>query len=398
MAGFRIMQVALVMIVMAGAARADMTSQQLADDTLLFGTGDSVELNAPRDVLAAGSTVVLEGKVAQDTHAVGFDVDVGAATGDDLYAFGFSVSVRGPVLGDLTAAGMSLHTSSDAVVAGNSRLAGRTVIIDGPIRGGLAAAGAEVILNAEISGDVLVSAEKITFGPNAIIGGALTYSAPEQLNIPERVIAADRVQFKVYEPSDMMREAEDMWRDWESPAMPDFFTLFSGFLVTLGFFVVLGAVFLALLPERVHRLQRSIDARPGMSLLTGVIGLSILFGLVPISALTVVGIPLVPIVLIATVAVWTLGYVLGAYALAMRAMRTFGTAANPSIFLRLLALVVGVTLVALLNFVPVLGWMANFALVLAGIGAMTTAVFERVAGNAGPVLDTDMRPIEDTAR
>jgi hypothetical protein len=48
-----------------------------------------------------------------------------------------------------------------------------------------------------------------------------------------------------------------------------------------------------------------------------------------------------------------------------------------------------------LNFIPILGWMANFALVLAGIGALTAAVFERLAGNIDPVLDTDMQPIED---
>lgn len=392
MAGLKIAKVALVAILLAGPSNADLTRQTIADDVMLFGSGNSVQLDAPRDVLAAGSTVVLGGAVAQDTHVIGFDVDVGAATGGDLFGIGFTVGLRGPVSGDLTAAGMSLHTSTDAVVSGNARLAGRTVIIDGPILGGLAAAGAEVILNAEVSGDVLVTAENITFGPDARIAGILTYSTPEKLEIPERVIAADRVQFKAFEQTEMMRQAHDMWRDRDYPTLPTFMALFSAFLVTLGFFFVIGAVFLALLPKQVNRLQRSIEARPGLSLLAGVIGLSILFGLVPISALTVVGLPLVPIVLIATVAVWTLAYVLGAYALAMWAMRAFSAAADPSIMMRLLALILGVTLVALLNFIPVFGWMANFALVLAGIGAMTTALFERLAGTVDPVLDTDMQP------
>jgi hypothetical protein len=394
MAGLTFAKAALTAMVLAGPAQADTTSRSIANDLFLFGSGNSVQLDAPRDLLAAGSTVVLEGAVAQDTQAVGFDVDVGAATGADLYAMGFTVSLRGPVLGDVTASGMSVRTSKTAVVSGNARLAGSTVIIDGPISGGLAAAAAEVILNAPVSGDVLITAEKITFGPDARIGGSLTYSMPAKMDIPERVIGADRVKFEVYQQPEMIRGAHQMWRDWDYPGMPTFMSLFSGFLVTLGFFFVVGAVFLTLMPKPVQRLQRSIDARPGMSLLTGVIGLSILFGLAPITALTVVGLPLVPIVLLATVGVWTLGYVLGAYALAMRVMRSLGAAEDPSIMLRLLALIVGITLVALLNFIPFLGWMANFALVLAGIGAMTTALFERLAGNAGPVLDADMQPIE----
>ncbi len=193
----------------------------------------------------------------------------------------------------------------------------------------------------------------------------------------------------------MMRDAGEMWSDFEYPVLPTFMSLLGGFIVTLGFFVVLGAIFLSLMPKKVARLEHLITERPGIALLSGVIGLSILFGLVPISALTIVGIPLVPIVLLTTIAVWTLGYVLGAYAVAMRALRGAGAPENPTIWIRLLALVVGVTLVALLNFIPFLGWMANLALVLVGIGAMTMALFNQMIGTPDPVLDVDMKPVSD---
>lgn len=135
------------------------------------------------------------------------------------------------------------------------------------------------------------------------------------------------------------------------PVLPTFLPVLSGFLVTLGFFVLIGA-------------------------------------------LTVVGLPLVPIVLLAKVVTWALGYILGAYVVAMRAMRGLGAAENPPVWMRLLALVIGVTLVALLNVIPVLGWMVNFALVLLGVGGMTTALFDRLVGSVAPALDADMRPIE----
>jgi hypothetical protein len=223
----------------------------------------------------------------------------------------------------------------------------------------------------------------------------LTYSAPARMDIPDRVVPADRVIFEPYERSEMMTGAREMWSDWEYPVLPAFLSLLSGFLVTLGFFVLVGALFLTLAPSQVRHLRRTIDARPGLALLSGVIGLSVLFGLVPISALTIVGLPLVPVVLLATVVIWTLGYILGAYVLAMRAMRGLGSAENPDIWVRLLALVVGVTILALLNFIPVLGWMANFALGLLGVGGMTVALFDRLKGNVGPVMVTDRRPKEN---
>lgn len=398
MIGSNALRATLVLLVLASPLKAETLNEVVGGDTLMFGSNPMTPVAAPRDVVAAGPTVTISGTVAQDTHAMGFDVEIDAATGEDVSAMGFSVNLRGPVGGDLTASGFTIRLSRDAEVAGNARLAGGTVTIDGPVRGSLVALGAEVILNAEVTGDALISAETIIFGPEARIGGTLTYSAPTKIDIPESVIAADRTTFTTLDHRGMMRDAGEMWRDWEYPVLPTFMSLLGGFIVTLGFFFVLGAILLSLMPRKVGRLEHIIAERPGMALLSGGIGLSILFGLVPISVLTIVGIPFVPIVLLATVAVWTLGYILGAYALAMRALRGTGAPENPTIWIRLLALLVGVTLIALLNFIPFLGWMANFALVLIGVGAMTIALFNQMIGTTDPVLDADMQPVSNSPK
>jgi hypothetical protein len=48
-----------------------------------------------------------------------------------------------------------------------------------------------------------------------------------------------------------------------------------------------------------------------------------------------------------------------------------------------------------LNFIPFVGWVANYTLVLLGIGAMIRALFFYFIGNPGLALDVDMKPIED---
>lgn len=391
--GLKSVLIAAVLIALAGPGVADTPDREIGGDILRLGDL-GVPLAAGRDVLAAGATVSLDGRVAQDAHAAGFDVDVDATTGGDLFALGLSVSLRGPVGGDLTASGFSIRVGPEAEIAGNARITGARVTIDGPVLGALAVAGGKVTLNSKVSGDVLLAGETLVFGPDARIGGTLTYAAPARIDIPAHVVSAQAITYPPYHRSEIMKDARDDWSDWEYPVLPTFLSILSGFLITLGFFVIIGALFLTLAPKQVRHLRRGIDARPGMALLSGVTGMSILFGLVPISALTVVGLPLVPIVLLATMVVWTLGYILGAYVVAMRAMRGLGGGENPEIWLRLLALIVGVTLVALLNFIPVLGWMVNFALVLLGTGGMTTALFERLTGNVGPALDVDMRPME----
>lgn len=351
---------------------------------------------AARDVVAMGASVTLSADVAEDVHAMGFDVEIDGAVGGDVVAAGATVSMDGPIAGDVTASAMTLRIGLNAEITGNVRLVAGTVRIDGPILGALVAAGGEVTLNAPIMGDVVLTAGSIEFGPEARIDGMLTYYAPAPLDVPLRVIGADRVQYQPATHPETWRDFRDEWADWERPAAIGPWAVVGGFLVNLGLFLLIGALFLTLAPNMVRSLRRRAEARPGMVILTGVIGLSILFGAVPVSAISIVGLPLVPLILLFTVVVWVLGYILGAYVLAMRVMRGLGGEESPGIGMRLLALALGVTLMALLNFIPVIGWMANFALVLLGVGAVTTRLFDSTLGRLEPELDQGLAPIDRT--
>src|SRR5690606_19388462 len=124
--------------------------------------------------------------------------------------------------------------------------------------------------------------------------------------VPERVISPDSVRFEKMQPWQLTKRMRDGWTEY--PVLPAFMSVFAFFLVSLAFFVALAAIFQSFLPKVLNRMQLAVQSRPGQVFLLGVIGLSMLFGMVSIIALTVFGLPLVPIVLLAIVAVWTLGY------------------------------------------------------------------------------------------
>ncbi len=396
MARFVVSTVFAVAVLTAVPAVAGPETRTNGGDIFVSGSGSTGSIAAPRDLFAAGGSITAQGQVSQDTHVAGFSVEVEADTVGSVYAAGASVTIRGAIGQDLSAAGFSVRTAPGAVTQGNARMAGGTVTIDGPVNGALTAAGAEVILNAPVSGDAMIVAESLSFGPDARVSGTLHYSSPEEIAVPERVATADRVTFERLEQVDMMQEMGKSWMAREYPVLPTFMSIFAAFLVTLAFFIVVGAIFLAFAPNAVESLRQRTLARPGLTLLTGVIGLSMLFGLVPISAMTLIGLPLVPIAILAIIVVWTLGYILGAYVVALRILTAFGTGPEPKSLGRLVALAVGVTVIAVLNFIPVIGWLANFGLVLLGIGAITSALFDRIVGNVGAAYDVDMRPIDDT--
>jgi len=379
---------ALGLALTATAVLAEPQTLQNGGDQFLTGLSATQTLVAPRDVMAAGATVSLRGTVAQDTHATGFDVEIEAETGGSVYAAGASVTLRGIIGQDLSATGFTVRTTPDAVTAGNARLSGGVLTIEGPVTGALTASGGEVVLNAPVGGDAVMAAGSLRFGPDAKIGGTLRYFASEPVAIPASVISPDRVSFVETKMADRFRDMGRMMGRDSMPAMPGFVPMFAGFAVTLGFLALLGAAFLAFLPGPVEALRQSALARPGRCLVAGFLGLACLFGLVPVSAMTILGLPLVPFVVLAILVLWTLAYLLAVYVLALRLLAALSGQAEPGTWGRVGALVAGVVIVALLNFVPFLGWMINLALVLWGLGATVMMLAGRFAAPADAVSIT----------
>lgn len=380
-------------LAMTPAAWSEPSSVQIGGDHFYSGEIVNETVNLGRDGFLAGRTVTAGGVSQGDLHVSGFDVTVNAETVQDLYAFGATVILRGAVGEDLTAAGFTVRAEESAAIQGNARMFAKTVTIEGPIDGALMAMGQDVILNAQVKGDARIAAQSISFGPEAVVTGTLTYSSDDQLTVPERVAAPERVVFEKLDISDTWEEWEDMGR--EMPILPSFASMFFGFIVTLLFYLVIGAMALTFIPKRLQHMRQSIAAAPGRSILLGVVGLSMLIGMIPILAMTIVGIPFVPIVILGLIAVWILGYALGAYSVAMRVWSAISDDPEPGKISRLVVLAAAITTVALLNFIPFVGWVVNYTLVLLGVGALTRALFMRLMGNPGAAFDLDMQPIED---
>lgn len=369
-------------LAMAGFARAEVTSRMMGGDLYLSGTGASGNLSASRDVFAAGPSLSLRGQVAGVTHAAGFDVEVDGASAGSIYAVGATVAIRATTGHDLSAMAFSLRTLPSAVTQGNARLAGGMVTIEGPVSGSLGVSGGEVVLDSVIGGDVWIIAEKVSFGAGARIGGNLIYSAPSEVSIPEGVIPTDRVRFTKLERSEMLRDMRTAMRERDYPVLPAFMTLFTMALVTLAFLVALGAVLLAFFASRVEHLRTIAAARPGFTILMGFLGLATVLGSVPVSAMTLIGIPLVPVAVLFCVVVWTLGYLMGVYVVALRFWQGMGGDPSPGTAVRVAVLAAGLVVMTVLNFIPFLGWFANMVLVLLGTGAVATAITLFLAARA----------------
>jgi hypothetical protein len=243
----------------------------------------------------------------------------------------------------------------------------------------MASAG-DLTLNGTVTGDALLTAGTMNFGPNAKVGGTLTYYAAAPITVPASVAAPERVRFVKLEAG----AAATSVGETAKRALPGFWPTLAGalaaFALVIAFLVAVSAVLFAFAPRMMEGLKDEALSAPVKVMALGILGLSMAVGLVPVSAITLIGIPLVPIAILLAIALWIMGYLAGAYALAAR--MTAGFRAPPT-GLGGKLVIVGLTVIvlAVLNFIPIIGWLINLAVVFLGLGAIMMRAARAITKN-----------------
>lgn len=341
-------------LALPAAAQDKAAERRLGDDLFVAGSNVRVAAGGLEDVFAAGRDIAIAANVRESVHLFGRRLRITGAVGQDAYAAGQEVEIRGPVIGDVAAAGERVELSGSA--GADIALAGREVTVTGPIGGDASLAGEMVEIAAPITGSVQIRAERIRFGPGARIDGTLAYWSPNRVDIPAGVIAANRVTGVRTEAARKTTEAE---------VAPRAVRFFVGVVV----FLVLAAVLAAVVPRRLALAHERIVERPWLNLLLGVIAASALCGSILVLALSIIGLPLVPIVLVLTPFVFAVGYLTAAFAVGRLSLGLARVRPIEGWLGAFTAMATGVVLLAVVRLIPILGWLVLVFAVIVGLGA-----------------------------
>ncbi|MDX5151010.1 MAG: polymer-forming cytoskeletal protein [Acidiferrobacterales bacterium] len=317
------------------------------DDYYAAGGTVTIDADVRGDVIAAGGTVVVGNRVQQDVMVAGGTVTVRGQVQDDVRAAGGDVTIDAQVADDTLASGGNVTITSDARVGGDAFLAGGDVTINGTVNGDLKAAGGTVTINGTVHGNVDVQAEKVVIASDARIDGDLNYRSPEKGRINKEAVIHGKTNYakgERYRPHPVAR-----------------------FLSVITFSVA-GIVVLLMFP----RFTSATTARMGRDFWKNLgLGFALLvatpvaFVLLMISFVGIwVGLPLLAIYLVSLV----LAYILAAFFVAGTgaSMFHFDTGSRGRM---IVALIVALLLLTALRFIPVLGGLVTFLLMLTALGA-----------------------------
>jgi cytoskeletal protein CcmA (bactofilin family) len=394
-----------------GGENITIQSGEVIDDDMYVGANEFVlDGTIKGDLIVFGSLVTIgqSGVVEGDLIAMGQSVVINGAVEDDARLAGASLSLgeEASVGDDLVAAGYSLETHTGSKVGGSLLFFGGQAVLGGKVADDVTVNAMGLELNGEIGGNIEAElggqedmppftpfafmpnmpaipsvSGGLSIGPDAQIGGDLSYIAPEDADIPAGTVTGGIDREEPLQP-----EIED-----EPPpsTAERTWSWLLGFIRRLVTLLLVGLLLVWLVPRFVQRGALKLYEKPLPSLGWGIVAFfAVFFVILTILVVTIVAAMFFGLITLGGLAttIVLIGFVLmGCVFLVFYVSAAYLSKILISFLIgrlilgrlndnwsegRFWPLVVGVLLFVILTAIPYLGWLINLLVILLGLGAL----------------------------
>lgn len=352
------------MLFKAGARNTVIADGQ--DDVVAIGARVSVLGEAAGDIWALGAQAEVDAVAKGDLSVMGGSVDVRGRYGGDAWLSGGTVLFDGAVGGELGVVGATVNIGPGARIGADATLVGASVTFLGAADGALTVNGDEITVAGRVAGPLTLAGRVVRIADGADIAGAVSVHSANPPQIAPGARLAGEIRTAPPVPERVPA------RDWRF-----------NWMVVLAFaasaFVVAASVML-LMPAVMATATGTVRNRLPLAFINGVlaaiggpivaVGLVLMLVTLPLGAFLFMAFPL-----LALLGHGTIGNAIGQWLLAL-------TGIEANMFMRLVALAVGVGIVAALGLIPYLGIVLVLLLLVVGVGAALLAFAEHLFGSA----------------
>ncbi|MDK2930350.1 MAG: hypothetical protein PWR07_481 [Bacillota bacterium] len=284
-----------------------------------------------------------------------------------LVGFARSASAEERRSGSLVMFGGPVHVQAGEVVEGDVVSLGNRVTVDGRVRGNAVSIGSMVEVNGEVDGDVVSVGSTVFLGDNARVGGDVTSIGGSVQRSPGAIVRGSIHSGGIPFRFDFRGVTWPMrWRPWHMS------WAYFGFMWILRLVgaLVLALVIVAIWPNHVAAVGASVETKLGRAVVIGLVAWLLFVPGMILLAITLIGIPLVPVWILFYVAAAAFGHAAVSVVVGDRVGRLAN--ANMTILVKVL---VGALVLAALGLVPGLGAVVAIAVAVIGLGAVLDTRF-----------------------
>ncbi len=331
-----------------------------------FAGGQTVTISGVinGDVFVGANTVLVDGKINGDLITGSSNLTITGEVTDDVRCVGANIVINGIIGKNITAVGSIIVINESARVGGSVLAMGSQININGPIAKDLQVYGNQVNVNNQTGRDLKGAFTQLVLGPKAQILGDLEYQSPAEAQIADGALIAGQITYKPSEKdSRQNRRGNLSGKLW--PMAMGFYGIGLYFkFVSVLIALVFGLFYLYFFPKRVKSMVQIVGSKFWLSLGLGVLTPIIFSLLVVFLVVSLVGIPIIFVVLpIFVILVW-LSKLFVAFFVGSKILNKFDK--NKGLGW---ALLVGLVVYYLLQMIPFVSGLAGFVFTAAGLGA-----------------------------
>lgn len=320
-----------------------------------------------QDVLLLGGRTELLGTVQGDALIFGGESSVlrGVVEGD-ARIFSGNVLITGTVTGDVVVVGGTVTIAPEATITGELLAVGGTITVDATLSKHARIVAGAVALGGEIVSTANVTTQDLTLTSTARVPGTIVYFAPQEA---ERMDGAEVTGSVSFNRIDSIQE---------SGIIEQAVVNFLNFWIVLRFVTTLLLTFLLVYVFRVfsQNTTKYVLKSFGRSVLMGLLALVALPIVAVVLFASLILMPVSILLMLVYMFVAMLSSAVASIAVGALMQRTFGKKQTLEVSFKTAAL--GVVLLTIVQFVPVVGEATRFVFFLAALGAVWRYVYEHI--------------------
>jgi cytoskeletal protein CcmA (bactofilin family) len=354
----------------SGQSTSVTASETIDGSAWMSGANIDVAGTVDGDLYCAGQNITISGHITGDVLCAGQTVTLSGTVDGSARLAGQTVAISGDVKASATEMGQSLTLDGQGNIGRDASFFGQTVAVNGKVGRDAVIGASSVSVNSAVGRNVTAWTNDLTVKNSATIGGFLTYTSPQKGNVESGAQIAGKVTYN----------EKTLPQSQQAAAGISFVGVFIWLLM-----LIVSAVVMALLFPREYHVATSaaVAAFPKMLLATlvGLIAGIVMPFVVIFLAITILGIPLAIVAVVAWVLILLLSGSVSAYYVGRIVWRD---QTHP-----VLIMLIGAAIIAALLVIPLINIIVWFIAVWYGSGTILLEL-KRLA--VAPRYDVSPKP------
>lgn len=333
----------------------------------LFAAGNNISIDGKvrGDVFCAGQNISINGEVEGDVICAGQTINVNGKVGGSVRVAGNSIVINSEVTRSLMAVGATVSMEKDANVGWEAYIAGAAVNMRGKVSRDLNCVGSDINIAGEVGQNVKAvldsnnknrKSEKshLVIGKETVINGDLTYYDYQDASIDKDAKIKGKTERNEPKVMQGQKETGNAGR-----VLGIFYSVFTA--------LVLGLVVISIWKKETVEIIEKMKTKPAQTIGWG----AVVFFLTPIISiillLTMIGIPLAFIIMLAWIIGLMIAKVFAGILVGKYFIENTWKEKKDNIFI---AMICGIVIAWILFSIPFIGWLFSFIALLWGLGGI----------------------------